>query len=130
MHYLITCPYPATEARSADITRALPNREIDKSPSRQQQLRRPTGAVATMVAPTHLLTASFLYAIGNTPAVNLTGPVPPDQDAHVLLLGCGDVRNVLFSVYMGAGKGALSATDLGRKNLMRSDRSQNRFYVL
>ncbi|ODM21540.1 hypothetical protein SI65_02384 [Aspergillus cristatus] len=57
-----------------------------------------------MVTPTHLLTGSFFYAIGNTPAVNLTGPVPPDQDVDVLLLGCGDVRNVLFSVYMGTGK--------------------------
>lgn len=56
-----------------------------------------------MVTPTHLLTASFFYAVGNTPAVNLTSPVPPDQDADVLLLSCGDVRNILFSVYAGQG---------------------------
>lgn len=56
-----------------------------------------------MATPTHLLTASFFYAAGNTPAVNLISPVPPDQDADVLLLGCGDLRNVLFSVYAGVG---------------------------
>lgn len=58
-----------------------------------------------MATPTHLLTASYFYAAGNTPAVNLTSPIPPDQDADVLLLGCGDLRNVLFSVYAGVGSG-------------------------
>lgn len=77
-----------------------------------------------MVTPTHLLTTSFLYAIGNTPAVNLTGPIPPDQDADVLLLGCGDVRNVLFSVYMDMGKGTLSRFDIRKKVLIKSNRPQ------
>jgi len=113
LHCLTFCPYLAIEANSADIIRALPNREIDQSPPRQ--LCQPTGVVATMVTPTHLLTASFFYAIGNTPAVNLTGSVPPDQDADVLLLGCGDVRNVLFSVYMSTRKGTPSQCDLGRE---------------
>ncbi|ODM18169.1 hypothetical protein SI65_06040 [Aspergillus cristatus] len=58
-----------------------------------------------MVTPTHLLTDTFFYAIGNTPAINLTSSVPPDQDADILLLGCGDVRNILFSIYMGMGNG-------------------------
>lgn len=56
-----------------------------------------------MATPTHMLTSSFFYAAGNTPAVNLTSPIPADQDADVLLLGCGDLRNVLFSVYAGVG---------------------------
>lgn len=77
-----------------------------------------------MVTPTHLLTTSFLYATGNTPAVNLTGPVPPDQNVDALLLGCGDVRNVLFSVYMSMRKGPLSRSDLAREFLTRSNRSQ------
>lgn len=70
-----------------------------------------------MVTPTHLVTASFLYAIGNTPAVNLINSVPPDQDADVLLLGCGDVRSILFSVYMDIGNGELSIFNLGTMTL-------------
>ncbi|KZV93558.1 hypothetical protein EXIGLDRAFT_787782 [Exidia glandulosa HHB12029] len=40
-----------------------------------------------------------LYAVGNTPAVSLVDFVPPEDPATVLLLGCGDARNILFTVY-------------------------------
>ncbi|KAF2181225.1 hypothetical protein K469DRAFT_792236 [Zopfia rhizophila CBS 207.26] len=43
--------------------------------------------------------------VGNTPAVCLTQSLPPDQDASILLLGCGDIRNVLFTIYAGIGLG-------------------------
>ncbi|KAF2655008.1 hypothetical protein K491DRAFT_704879 [Lophiostoma macrostomum CBS 122681] len=46
---------------------------------------------------------SFFYPFGNTPAVCLTQSLPPDQDAAILLLGCGDFRNVLFTAYAGHG---------------------------
>ncbi|KAF8655051.1 hypothetical protein AX16_003252 [Volvariella volvacea WC 439] len=41
---------------------------------------------------------SFLYAIGNTAAVCLTQDLPPETPVKVLLLGCGDPRNILFTL--------------------------------
>ncbi|KAF2124344.1 hypothetical protein P153DRAFT_400973 [Dothidotthia symphoricarpi CBS 119687] len=49
--------------------------------------------------------APFFYPAGNTPAVCLTQSLPPEQDAALLLLGCGDIRNILFTVYGGVGLG-------------------------
>ncbi|KAK6351322.1 hypothetical protein TWF718_004486 [Orbilia javanica] len=52
----------------------------------------------------------FYYPIGNSPAINLVGYLPPEIDAEVLLLGCGDVRNILFTLFTepsdGIGNGA------------------------
>ncbi|KAF1967994.1 hypothetical protein BU23DRAFT_602460 [Bimuria novae-zelandiae CBS 107.79] len=45
----------------------------------------------------------YFYPVGNTPPVCLTQNLPPDRDAAVLLLGCGDIRNILFTAYAGAG---------------------------
>ncbi|KAL9050270.1 MAG: hypothetical protein Q9162_006741 [Coniocarpon cinnabarinum] len=42
---------------------------------------------------------SFFYPIGNTPAVDFTQELTPETDGRLLLLGCGDVRNVLYTVY-------------------------------
>ncbi|RCI11561.1 hypothetical protein L249_7564 [Ophiocordyceps polyrhachis-furcata BCC 54312] len=42
---------------------------------------------------------NFFYPVGNTPAVNLTRNVPNDQDADILALGCGDLRNLLYTIY-------------------------------
>ncbi|RVD88680.1 uncharacterized protein DFL_002856 [Arthrobotrys flagrans] len=41
----------------------------------------------------------FYYPIGNSPAINLVGYLPQEINAEVLLLGCGDVRNVLFTLF-------------------------------
>ncbi|KAJ7200073.1 hypothetical protein B0H12DRAFT_1206536 [Mycena haematopus] len=41
----------------------------------------------------------YFYAIGNTSAVSLARDVTPDQDLSLLLLGCGDPRNVLFTLF-------------------------------
>ncbi|KAF9802221.1 hypothetical protein IEO21_09934 [Rhodonia placenta] len=46
------------------------------------------------------------YPIGNTSAVDLLRDTPPDADAHLLLLGCGDPRNVLYSIYTDRNPGA------------------------
>lgn len=78
-----------------------------------------------MVTPTHLLTDIFFYAVGNTPAVNLTSSVPPDQDADILLLGCGDVRNILFSIYIGMGNGMFCILGFEARFLIRIRRSQD-----
>lgn len=58
-----------------------------------------------MIKPAHIQTTSFFYAMGNTPAVCLTKSLPPDQDVSLLLLGCGDVRNVLLTAYADLGDG-------------------------
>ncbi|KAK6537031.1 hypothetical protein TWF281_001234 [Arthrobotrys megalospora] len=41
----------------------------------------------------------YYYPIGNSPAINLVGYLPPEVDADILLLGCGDVRNILFTIF-------------------------------
>jgi hypothetical protein len=52
-----------------------------------------------MYAPVVADIVTFFYPIGNTPAVQLTRDLPREQPADILLLGCGDVRNILFTVY-------------------------------
>ena len=42
---------------------------------------------------------SFFYPIGNTPAVDFTQELAPETSANILLLGCGDVRNILYTTY-------------------------------
>ncbi|KDQ29743.1 hypothetical protein PLEOSDRAFT_1040377 [Pleurotus ostreatus PC15] len=49
--------------------------------------------------PTYLPTKAYFYATGNTPAVDLLDSIPPEDDGRVLILGCGDPRNILHSVY-------------------------------
>lgn len=49
--------------------------------------------------PTYLPTKAYFYATGNTPAVDLLDSIPPQDDGRVLILGCGDPRNILHSVY-------------------------------
>ncbi|KAF7363828.1 MYND-type domain-containing protein [Mycena sanguinolenta] len=41
----------------------------------------------------------FFYPIGNTSAVSFARDVSPNQDLSLLLLGCGDPRNVLFTLF-------------------------------
>ncbi|TLD04000.1 hypothetical protein PgNI_11381 [Pyricularia grisea] len=59
-----------------------------------------------MLTPSIVRPAGYFYALGNTPAVNLARNVPPGTDADILLLGCGDVRNILYTAY--ANKDSLS----------------------
>ncbi|KAI1792278.1 hypothetical protein LXA43DRAFT_1133807 [Ganoderma leucocontextum] len=44
----------------------------------------------------------FFYPIGNTSAVCLTRDVPPELPVRILLLPCGDPRNVLYTVFCEA----------------------------
>lgn len=52
-----------------------------------------------MFTPNFVNIVSFFYPIGNTPAVCLTQDLPRETAARILLLGCGDVRNILFTTY-------------------------------
>lgn len=56
-----------------------------------------------MLTPTIAVKTSFLYAAGNTPATSLTRSVPQGQDVAVLSLGCGDLRNILYTTYLEKG---------------------------
>ncbi|KAH7314013.1 hypothetical protein B0J17DRAFT_584879 [Rhizoctonia solani] len=53
-----------------------------------------------MSHPPFWLTKQFYYPIGNTAAISLTQDLSPEQsEANILLLGCGDPRNILFTLY-------------------------------
>ncbi|RDB24852.1 hypothetical protein Hypma_007901 [Hypsizygus marmoreus] len=41
----------------------------------------------------------YFYPIGNTSAVCLTRDIAPDEPADILSLGCGDPRNVLYTIF-------------------------------
>ncbi|KAJ1303001.1 hypothetical protein OPQ81_011203 [Rhizoctonia solani] len=62
-----------------------------------------------MSHPPFWLVKQFFYPIGNTGAVSLTQDLSPEQSsADILLLGCGDPRNILFTLYseLTVGQGA------------------------
>ncbi|KIJ15484.1 hypothetical protein PAXINDRAFT_162991 [Paxillus involutus ATCC 200175] len=42
---------------------------------------------------------TFFYPTGNTSAIRLTENLPPEQQANILLLACGDPRHILYTVY-------------------------------
>lgn len=42
---------------------------------------------------------NFFYPVGNTPPVFLTETLAPEEAAQILLLGCGDPRSILFTIY-------------------------------
>lgn len=56
-----------------------------------------------MLTPSLIAPIKPLYAIGNTPAVSLTRCLPQGVDADILLLGCGDVRHILYTAYAEQG---------------------------
>ncbi|KAF8597207.1 hypothetical protein BDV93DRAFT_527568 [Ceratobasidium sp. AG-I] len=52
-----------------------------------------------MSHPLVWMAQTMFYPMGNTTAVSLTQDLSPEQDADILLLGCGDPRNILFTTY-------------------------------
>lgn len=62
-----------------------------------------------MSHPLFWLSKQFFYPIGNTSAISLTQDLSPEQTADILLLGCGDPRNILFTLYsdLMAGSGVI-----------------------
>ena len=52
-----------------------------------------------MLTPGYANLWTYFYPVGNTPAVCLTQGLPPERKPDVLLLGCGDARNILFTAH-------------------------------
>lgn len=57
---------------------------------------------------------SFFYPLGNTPAACLTQDLPREEPASILLLGCGDVRNILFTTYSDGASGGSTSPDIAK----------------
>jgi hypothetical protein len=57
-----------------------------------------------MLTPAIVNIFSCFYPIGNTPAVSLIEDLPNEEDADILLLGCGDMRNILFTLYSDSAR--------------------------
>ncbi|KAH6634745.1 hypothetical protein B0J18DRAFT_486920 [Chaetomium sp. MPI-SDFR-AT-0129] len=57
-----------------------------------------------MLTPGYANRWFHFYPLGNTPAVCLTQGLPPKDKADVLLLGCGDVRNIMFTAQCDASR--------------------------
>ncbi|KAG2366683.1 hypothetical protein BDR07DRAFT_1373405 [Suillus spraguei] len=55
---------------------------------------------------------TLFYPIGNTPAVCLTQDLCPSEKADVLLLGCGDPRHILYTVYTNSTSGSQASRKL------------------
>jgi hypothetical protein len=52
-----------------------------------------------MEHPVYIAPMQWFYPIGNTAAVSLTQDLPPGKQANCLVLGNGDPRNILFTLY-------------------------------
>ena len=57
-----------------------------------------------MITNTAAESVRFFYPLGNTPPACLTQDLPQELDADVLLLGCGDARNILFTNHVDPGR--------------------------
>jgi hypothetical protein len=58
--------------------------------------------------PATVSLAQYFYPIGNTTPNDLAQTAQPRADADILLLGCGDLRNVLFTLHC---RGVASLSD-------------------
>ena len=83
-----------------------------------------------MLHPTFVNIVSFFYPLGNTPAVCLTQDLSREQKADVLLLGCGDVRNILFTSYSNNGTSWSILCRRGIPLLIERRVSSNRHHLL
>jgi hypothetical protein len=52
-----------------------------------------------MYAPVVTDIVTYFYPVSNTSAIHLTRKLPIEKPTDVLLLRCGDIRNVLSTVY-------------------------------
>ncbi|KAL0950292.1 hypothetical protein HGRIS_010271 [Hohenbuehelia grisea] len=61
-----------------------------------------------MAHPAYYPKQTYFYPIGNTPPVSLTQHLPQEEPADILLLGCGDPRNILYTIATDASIGERS----------------------
>ncbi|KAI1381035.1 hypothetical protein F4677DRAFT_462137 [Hypoxylon crocopeplum] len=73
-----------------------------------------------MSAPPKINSMEYFYAVGNTPAVSLIQAIPPGVPVDVLLLGCGDVRNILFTSYASPRAMDVTCCDLQQAIIARN----------
>ncbi|KAI0437035.1 hypothetical protein F4803DRAFT_571387 [Xylaria telfairii] len=73
-----------------------------------------------MLTPAFVNILTFFYPIGNTPAVSLTQSIPPNVPADILLLGCGDVRSILFTSYTSNRKMDITCCDSQKAVIARN----------
>jgi hypothetical protein len=94
---------PIFSAKGQNFTpRFIPTLSSSKSVLIDNQLRatqQNSNLTITMLTPAYANLWFHFYPIGNTPAVSLTQGLPPEKKADILLLGCGDPRNILFTTY-------------------------------
>jgi Domain of unknown function (DUF4470) len=73
-------------------------------PSPRQHLtagvhRKCASAKMAMLHPVYGAPFLYFYPVGNTPATSLSQNLPPGVAAKCLLLGCGDPRNIFFTLF-------------------------------
>ena len=87
-----------------------------------------------MLTPTVTSKITQFYALGNTPAANIARCLPQGTDADVLLLGYGDLRNILYTAYSEKGLRKFSNPVSQHPHMTlthnRSSRQEARFHML
>ncbi|KAI0123253.1 hypothetical protein BJ170DRAFT_586747 [Xylariales sp. AK1849] len=73
-----------------------------------------------MLIPTCLNPNSYFYPIGNTPAISIIQSLPPQTAGNILLLGCGDVRNILFTNHMDGSRLDFTCCDIQQAVIARN----------
>ncbi|RYP66621.1 hypothetical protein DL771_007690 [Monosporascus sp. 5C6A] len=73
-----------------------------------------------MLTPAVINIISYFYPVGNTPAVSLTQALPPRAVADILLLGCGDVRNILFTSHLDGRIMDITCCDIQKAIIARN----------
>ena len=60
-----------------------------------------------MLHPPYVSPMQWFFPMGQTSAVSLTQDLPPGKHANVLVLGNGDARNILYTLFNEQNNGAL-----------------------
>ena len=59
----------------------------------------------SILAPLSIAVGNSFYPLSNTPATSLTEYLPLGLKANALILGYGDPRKILFTLYSEQGNG-------------------------
>jgi hypothetical protein len=62
----------------------------------------------TMLHPPYVSPMQWFFPMGQTAAVSLTQDLPPGKQANCLVLGNGDARNILFTLFNEQNSGTTS----------------------